>query len=124
MSKPTYDDIREQITRRYTRWTWFAIHAIMAVVSVIVIWMIDPTPQDGSPIIAALWSAILFCHFVQIQIAGQRDKAIERAWERYAHLEDEDEKPKRAMRLTDDAELEEIEIIDVEPAERRISSQH
>jgi hypothetical protein len=36
-----------------------------------------------------------------------RDRVIERTWQRYADARFEaDEKPKRLMRLTDDAELE------------------
>jgi hypothetical protein len=109
MTQPTYDDIRQQIQRRYTRWTWFIFHVIMAVVTVAVIWAIDPTPQDGTPVLAALWGGVLLCHFIKIFIDGSQDRALERAWQRYSEALVLDEKPKRAMRLTDDGELEVVD---------------
>lgn len=55
MSTPSYDDIRQQVERHYRRLSYFIFHIIMAVTSVIIIWLIDPTPQDGTPVIAGLW---------------------------------------------------------------------
>jgi hypothetical protein len=53
---------------------------------------------------------------------GARDRAVERTWRRYyGDLPYEDEKPKRTMRLMDDAELE---VVEEETAERRAARRH
>ncbi len=108
MSTPSYDEVKEQVSRRYNRWAWFVIHVIMAIISIIIIWLIDPTPQDGTPVLAGLWFAVLICHAVKIYLDGLRDQAVERTWQRYSG-DGEQEKPKRFLRLEDDDELEVIE---------------
>jgi hypothetical protein len=106
MTTPSYDDIRQQIERRYRRLSWFVFHVIMAVMTVAVIWMIDPTPQDGSPVIAALWCGVLIFQAIKIWMDTVRDREIERTWQ---HISGENvaEKPKRSR--IQDAELEVVE---------------
>lgn len=105
---PSFDDIRQRIDRRYRRLSWFVFHVIMAITSIIVIWLIDPTPQDGTPVIAGLWFGVLIFHAAKLFIDSRQDRAVERAWARYLDVVP-DEKPKRTLRLTDDAEMEWIE---------------
>lgn len=109
MTTPSYETVRAQVARRYRRLSWFVLHVVMAITSVIAIWLIDPTPEDGTPVIALLWFGLLVFHAIKIYMSGMEDRAVERMWERYQGDADFDEKPKRMMRLTDDAELEVIE---------------
>ena len=48
MPNPTYEEVKEQVGRRYSRLMWFIFHVIMAITTVAVVWAIDPTPQDGT----------------------------------------------------------------------------
>lgn len=111
MTTPSYDDIRKQVERRFGRLALFIFHVIMAITTVIVIWLIDPTPQDGTPVLAGLWLGVLVWHAIKVYMDGVRDREIERTWHRYSgdNRTDIDEKPKRMMRLTDDDELEIVE---------------
>ena len=111
MTTPSYDDVRQQVERRYGRLTWFIFHVIMAVTTVAVIWAIDPTPQDGTPVIAVLWLGVLVFHALKAFVLDSaRDRAIERAWQRYSgEAAAEGEKPKRFLRLADDANMEVVE---------------
>jgi hypothetical protein len=110
MTNPSYDDIRQQISRRFGRLSLFIFHVIMAITTTAVIWLIDPTPQDGTPVLAGLWLGVLVWHATKVYMDGVRDREIERTWQRYSgDLVDIDEKPKRMMRLADDDELEVVE---------------
>jgi hypothetical protein len=109
MTTPSYDDIRQQIGRRYGRLSLFIFHVIMAITTTAVIWLIDPTPQDGTPVLAGLWLGVLVWHATKVYMDGVRDREIERTWQRYSGELDIDEKPKRMMRLADDDELEVVE---------------
>lgn len=115
MQPPTYDDIRQQVARRYSRLGWFIFHLIMAITSIIVIWSIDPTPQDGTPVLAGLWAGVLIFHAVKIYLDGLRDQAVERTWAKYQGSFDE--KPKRTLLLHDDTELE---VVDEEARQGRL----
>src|SRR5688572_22931913 len=116
MSTPSYDEIRQQVQRRYRRRSYFVLHLIMAVTGTAAIWMIDPTPQDGTPVIALLWAGLLVFHAVKAFVLDEaQDREVERMWRRYSG-EFDDEKPKRSLHLTDDAE---IEVIEEEAQERR-----
>ncbi len=108
MTTPSYDEVRQRVERRYSRLSWFIFHLIMAVTTVAVIWAIDPTPQDGTPVIAALWVGVLVCHAVKIYLDTLRDRAVERTWQRVSGKA-VDEKPKRTLLLSNEAELEVIE---------------
>lgn len=103
-SSPSYADIEKQVSRHYRRLTWFAIHVIMAVVSIVIIWSRNPAPQDGTQVMMGLWFGVLICHAVKVYLDNLRDEAIERMWQRYSSPE----KPKRFLRLEDDDELEVI----------------
>jgi hypothetical protein len=111
MRTPSYEEIRRSVESRYNRFFWFIFHVIMAVVTTGVIWAIDPTPEDGTPVIAALWVGVLIGHAVKVYMDGLKDAAIERTWQQYyGDLEMgeveiiEEEKPKRMARLMDEDE--------------------
>lgn len=111
MRSPSYEEIRRRVESRYSRYFWFIFHVIMAVVTTAVIWAIDPTPQDGTPVIAAIWGGVLVGHAVRIYMDGLKDAEIERTWQKYYGDLDvdeveiiEEEKPKRMVRLMDESE--------------------
>lgn len=124
MSRPSYEDIRKQVARRYDRMSLFVFHVIMAVTSIIIIWLIDPTPQDGTPVLAGLWFGVLIFHAVKLWLDNARDREIERAWERYGDNQQGvyDQKSKRMIRLSDEAEQEAYESHLFEPGNHDVSN--
>lgn len=61
-------------------------------------------------IFTALWCGLIAIHTVWLMMSAARDRAIERTWQRYYGDSGFNyEKPKRTVRLTNDAELEVIE---------------
>jgi hypothetical protein len=113
MPAPSYEEIRKRIETRYNRIFWLIAHVIMAFVTTAVVWAIDPTPQDGTPVLAVLWIGILICHAVKVGMDELKDRAIERTWQRYERdldAEMMEDKPKRSItRLMDNTEVEVIE---------------
>jgi hypothetical protein len=107
MSTPSYDEIRHQVERRYRRTSVFIYHLIIAFVSLASIWYIS---RDGrvAIVMTLLWGGLLALHFVRLVTESAKDRAIERTWRRY-YGDFDYEKPKNALYLTDDAELELIE---------------
>lgn len=121
MTTPSYDDIRKQIERRYSRIAWLIFHAVMAFFSILVIWIIDPTPTDGTPVLAVLWFGVLVCHAIKVFMDGLKDRAVERTWQRYAGEADDFEKPKRTLRLAeydDEMEIVDDKVVDVRKTPR------
>lgn len=110
MSTPSYDEIRQQVERRYRRRSLFIYHIIIAVTCLTVIWLVDLTPYTVAPFLTVLWAGLLVLHGFRVFMEEVRDRAIESTWRRYyGDLPYADEKPKRTLRLTDDAELEVVE---------------
>jgi hypothetical protein len=107
MSTPSYNEIRQQIERRYRRRSLFIYHCIIAAVSLLAIWLIKPF-SSPTYIIFVLWMGLILLHGIHMLMEGAKDRAIERMWRRY-YGDIDYEKPKRTLHLTDDAELEEIE---------------
>ena len=107
MSMPTYDEIRRQVGRRYRRRTLFALHFIIAVTGLAVMWLVDPSAEDA--VLSLLWTGLLTFHGIKVFVLDEgHDRAIERMWERYGG-DVADEKPKRTLRLSDDAEFEVVD---------------
>lgn len=105
MTNPSYADIEKQIARRYRRLTWFALHVVMAVVAMVIIWSRNPAPQDGTQVMLGLWFGLLIFHAVKVYLDNLRDEAVERMWQRFSGQE----KPKRFLRLETDETLEIVE---------------
>jgi hypothetical protein len=110
MSTPSYDEIRQQIERRYRRRSFFIYHVIIAIASLSAIAVMSKGDNTFEEVMAALWFGLLVLHGVKVFMDEARDRAIERTWRRYyGDLPYVDEKPKRTLRLMDDAELEVVE---------------
>lgn len=110
MSTPTYDEIRQQVERRYRRRSLFIYHVIIAVASMTVMWLMGSPFSMLPEAITTFWIGLLIIHGVRVFMHEARDRAVESTWRRYyGDLPYADEKPKRTLRLTDDAELEVIE---------------
>ena len=110
MSTPSYDEIRQQVGRRYRRRSLFIYHIVIAVTCLTAIWLVDMTPYTVAPFLTVLWAGLLVLHGVRVFMSERSERAIERTWQRYyGDLPYADEKPKRSLRLMDDAELEVIE---------------
>ena len=110
MPTPSYDDIKKQIERRYRRLTWFVLHIVVTVTLFGLMWAVVPSFGVATIMFSALWLGGLIFHGFKVWLDNARDLDIERAWTQMSTPEtDADEKPKRHLRLSDDAELEVIE---------------
>lgn len=114
---PTYEEIRQQVERRYRRRSLFIYHIIIASVCLTVMWLtashIDALPEA----ITTFWIGLLLIHGARIFMSERSERAIERTWQRY-YGDLPYEKPKRDMlHLTDDGELE---VIEEETQDRRM----
>ena len=108
MTTPSYDEIRQQVERRYRRRVNFIFHIIISAILSGMIWVFAPVTSIGLVIIALLMVSLLL-HSIKLLLDGWRDREIERTWQRY-YGDLPYEKPKREMlHLTDDGELEVIE---------------
>jgi hypothetical protein len=110
MSTPSYNEIHQQVQRRYRRRSLFIFHIIIATICLMVLWF-TASPRSTLPeTFSMLWIGLLLIHGVRVFMGERSEKAIERTWRRYyGDLPYADEKPKRTLRLTDDAELEVVE---------------
>lgn len=108
MSTSSYDEIRQQIERRYRRRSYFIYHVIIAIAGLSTISVMSKGDNTFEEVMAALWFGLLVLHGVKVVMDEARDRAIERTWRRY-YGEFDNEKPKRTLRLMDDAELEVVE---------------
>jgi hypothetical protein len=109
MSTPTYDEIRQQVERRYRRRSLLVYHIIIAFVCLTVIWFTASHVSMLPEAITTFWIGLLLIHGVRVFMSERSERAIERMWQRY-YGDLPYEKPKRdVLHLTDDGELEVIE---------------
>lgn len=122
MTTPSYDDIRQQVERRYRRRSFLLYHFGFAAVCLTVVWL--TTTRMGSPgvamLLTLLWAGLFILHGVKVLMDEAKDRAIESTWRRYhGDFAYADEKPKRdTLHLTDDGEL--LDIVEDEENQKRV----
>src|SRR5688572_22133396 len=110
MKTPSYEEISRNINRHYNRVFWLIVHITLVVVAAEILWMSDPTPQNGNPWLTIPWFGLVLIHAVEVVMDILKERALKQAWQRSygtdeAHIADE-EKPKRLARLMDEREHE------------------
>ena len=112
MKRPSYDEMRRHIERRYSRIFWLIVHITLVVVTAEALWWSDPTHRNGNPWFMFPWFGLVLIHAVKVGMDILKERDMARTWKRYyGDLEvDEgivEEKPKRLARLLDESEGEE-----------------
>src|SRR5262245_18143102 len=108
---PTYNEVKNQIERRYRRLAFFVFHLIAAFTVLGSIWLLAASAGVTTMMFSELWVGLLIFHGFTVWLGNMRDLELERTWEKYGDEPEFYEKPKRLMRDEPDIDTE-FEVID------------